>query len=137
MANIHEQLLTAIGEGDLVEAKRLIRGGIDLNVPCDQGASALYTGILGGDVALVQLLLENGANPNFQADEPAASIYTEKPLELAMHARFLMNWDKYHLIVRLLEEFGATDGDGRVESGHDLEARERRAREWQSSKAAR
>ena len=137
MANLHERLLTVIAASDLVEAKRLIRGGLDLNVPCDQGASALYAGILSGDVALVRLLLENGADPNFLADEPAASIYTEKPLELAMQARFLMDWDKYHPIVMLLEEFGATGADGRVESRHDFEARERRAREWQSSKAAR
>ncbi len=136
MANLHEQLLTAIAESNLAEAKRLIQGGIDLNVPCDQGAPALYAGILSGDVALVRLLLDHGADLNFLASEPAASIYTEKPLELAMQARFLMDWDKYQPIVRLLEEFGATNVDGRVESKHDFEARERRAREWQSSKAA-
>ena len=79
-------------------------------------------------------MLEQGANPNFLAEEPAASIYTEKPLELAMQARFLMDWDKYHPIVKLLEEYGATDADGRVESIGDLGVCERRAREWQVSK---
>ena len=137
MANLHGQLLTAIAEGDLIEAERLIRSGVDLNVRCDQGASALYAGILSGDVSLVRLMLEHGADPNILADEPAASIYTEKPLEMAMQARFLMDWDKYHPIVSLLEEFGATDVDGRVESESNFEVRERRAREWQSSKAAR
>ncbi|MDQ3816352.1 MAG: hypothetical protein M3362_01520 [Acidobacteriota bacterium] len=136
MANLHERLLTAIAESNLVEAERLVRSGVDLNVRCDQGASVLYAGILSGDASLVRLILERGADPNLLADEPAASIYTEKPLELAMQARFLMDWDKYHPIVSLLEEFGATDVDGRGESESDSEARERRAREWQSSKAA-
>jgi hypothetical protein len=137
MANLHEQLLTAVAESNLVEAERLIRSGVDLNVRCDQGASLLYAGSLSGDVTLVRLMLEHGADPNILADEPAASVYTEKPLELAMQARFLMHWDKYHPIVRLLEEFGATDVDGRVESESDFGERERRAREWQSSRAAR
>src|SRR5918998_2920718 len=102
MANLHEQLLIAIAEGNFDEAKRLIRSGIDLNAACDEGASALYPAILSGDASLVQLMLEHGADPNFLADEPAATIYTEKPLELAKQARFLMDWDKYHPIVELL-----------------------------------
>ena len=82
-------------------------------------------------------MLEHGADPNFLADEPAAFIYTDKPLELATQARFLMDWDKYHPIVKLLEEFGATDVDGQADSYDDFEGRERRAREWQASKAVR
>jgi ankyrin repeat protein len=135
MANLHEQLLTAIAEGDFGEGKRLVRSGLDLSVPCDQGASALYSAILSGDVSLVQLMLEHGADPNFLADEPAASIYTEKPLELAMQARFLMEWGKYHPIVKLLEKYGATDCDGQVESSDDLEICEQRAKDWQANKS--
>jgi len=137
MANLHQQLLTAIAESNFDEAKRLVQGGIDLNVPFDQGASALYSAILSGDVSLVRMMLEHGADPNFLADEPAASIYTEKPLELAMQARFLMDWDKYYPIVKLLEEYGATDVDGQVDVSDDVGAPERRAREWQASKSAR
>ena len=107
MANLHEQLLTAIAEGNPAEAERLVQGSIDLNVPCDQGASVLYAAILSGDVSLVRVLLEHGADPNFHAGEPAATIYTEKPLELARQARFLMDWEKYHPIVELLELNGA------------------------------
>jgi len=107
MANLHEQLLIAIAEYNFDEAKRIIRGGIDLNAACDQGASALYPAILSGDASLVQLMLEHGADPNFVAEEPAATIYTEKPLELAQEARFLMDWDKYHPIVELLKLNGA------------------------------
>lgn len=111
MMNLHEELLGAIAEGKVEEAKRIIRTGLDLNVPCDQGASVLYPAILNGDVSLVQLMLEYGADPNFVADEPAATIYTEKPLELAMQARFLMDQDRYQPIVLLLKEFGAIDSD--------------------------
>ena len=136
MVNLHEELLTAIAESNFDEAKRLVQSGFDLNAPCDQGASALYAAILSGDVSLVRLMIEHGADPNFIADEPAASIYTEKPLELAMQARFLVDWDKYHPIVKLLEEYGATDVDGQVEV-NDVGACERRAREWQASKSAR
>jgi hypothetical protein len=136
MSNPHEHLLTTIAENDFVEAQRLVQAGIDLNTPCDQGASALYAAILSGDVSLVRMMLEHGADPNFLAVEPAASIYTEKPLELAMQARFVMDWDKYHPIVKLLEEYGATDVDGHVEVD-DVGACERRAREWQASKSAR
>lgn len=135
MTNLHEELLAAIAEDKVEEARRLIRSGLDLNVPCDQGATALYPAILCGNVSLVQLMLEHGADPNFVADEPAATIYTEKPLELARQARFLTSWDRYHLIVKLLEEFGATDSDGHIESNDDQNACEQRAREWQAGKS--
>lgn len=109
MTRLHEQLLAAIASEHFEEARRLVRSGLDLNVRCDQGASALYPAILSADVTLVRLMLEHGADPNFVADEPAASIYTEKPLELAKQARFLMNRNKFDPVVKLLEEFGATD----------------------------
>jgi hypothetical protein len=135
MTNLHGQLMTAIVEENLAEVQRLIQSGLDLNARCDQGASALYGAILQGDLSIIKLMLEHGADPNLIADEPAASIYTEKPLELAMQARFLMDWDKYHPIVKLLEGFGATDLDGHAESSDDLHAREQRAKEWQASKS--
>ena len=111
MTNLHEELLAAIAEKKVEKAMRLIRSGLDLNVPCDQGASALYPAILSGDVSLVRLMLERGSDPSQVVDEPAATIYTEKPLDLAKQARFLMGWDKYDPIVKLLEEFGATSSD--------------------------
>jgi hypothetical protein len=135
MMNLNEQLMTAIVEDNIGEVKRLIQSGLELNARCDQGASALFGAILQGNISIIQLMLECGADPNLIADEPAASIYTEKPLELAMQARFLMDWDKYHPIVKLLEEFGATDSDGCVESSEQLKVRESRAKEWQSSKS--
>ncbi len=127
--------MTAIVEDDVDEVKRLIESGLDLNARCDQGASALYGAILYGNTTILRLMLEHGADPNFRADEPAASIYTKKPLELARQSRFLMDWDKYHPAVGFLEEFGATDSDGRVESNEDLKVCEQRAREWQASKS--
>jgi hypothetical protein len=46
---------------------------------------------------------------NQVAHEPAATSYAEKPLNPAGQARFLLDWDKYDPIVKLLEAFGATD----------------------------
>jgi len=109
MTDLHEELLAAIASNDFEEAGCLIRSGLDLNVRCAQGASALYPAILSGEVSLVRLMLEHGADPNLVANEPAASIYTEKPLELAKQARFLMNRVRFEPIVKLLEEFGATE----------------------------
>jgi hypothetical protein len=135
--DVYEQLFTAISEDNLDEVERIIETGLDLNLPCDEGASALYGAILCGNASIVQLMLENGADPNFIADEPAATIYADKPLELAMQARFLMDWDKYHPIVKLLGQYGATDTDGQVESLDELKACEQRAKEWQASKSAK
>ncbi len=136
MATDYDKLLDAINCGDVTEAERLINSGLDLNNPCDQGAPPLYAAILNGHHALVQKMLDLGANPNYCADEPAASMYTEKPLDLAMQARFLMDWDRFHPIVRTLLEYGATDFDGRRETPDDLAARERRAREHQNDRTA-
>jgi len=128
-----KKFVTAVVENDVREVTRLIESGIDLNFRCDQGASVLFGAILQGNLSIIGLMLENGADPNLVADEPASTTYTEKPLDLARQARFLMDWDKYHPIVKLLEAFGATNENGEVEN--DSEAVELRAREWQSTKA--
>ena len=135
MIDVYEHLMGAVVDDNLQELQRLIDNGIDLNNRCDQGASALSGAILQGNLSIIRLMLEHGADPNLLADEPAASIYSEKPLDLARQASFLMDWEKYHSIVKLLESFGATDCDGRVESVEDSKAREIRAREWQARKA--
>ena len=134
MIDIYEQFITAVVENDVRQVTLLIESGLDLNYRCDQGTSALFGAVLGGNQIIIRLMLEHGADPNLLADEPAASIYTEKPLDLARQARFLMDWDQYHPIVKLLEAFGATNNEGEVEN--DSEAIELRAREWQSSKVA-
>lgn len=136
MATEYDKLLEAINDGAISEAKRLIETGLDLNNPCDEGATPLYAAILNGHNTLVRLMLDRGANPNFVAEEPAASMYTEKPLDLAMQARFLMDWDKFHPIVQTLIEYGATDFDGGIESPDDLEVCRQRAIEWQRNKSA-
>ena len=127
MTDVFEQLTTAVVENDLRKVTALIESGLDLNYRCDQGASALFGAILVGNPIVIRLMLEHGANPNLVADEPAATIYTEKPLDLARQARFLMDWDQYHPIVKLLEAFGATNSDGEVSI--DSEAVELRATE--------
>ena len=120
MADLNERLLTAIAESDFVEARRIIQSGIDLNVPYDQGASFLFPAILAGDLDIVRTMLEYGADPNFPAKEPGVSIYTDRPFELAMQARFLMDWERYDPIVKLLEKHGATDSEGRRDFSLDL-----------------
>ena len=80
-------------------------------------------------------MITKGQHPNLLADEPAATIYSEKPLDLALQASFLMDWDKYHPIVKLLESFGATDCSGRVESDDDSKARQIRARGMAGTKS--
>ena len=108
MTSQHKELLAAIANGQIEKAKSLTRTGIDLNAPCDHGASVLFPAILSGDVSLVRLMLEQGADPNFVAEEPGATIYAEKPLELAKQARFLLDREKYQPIAELLNQFGAT-----------------------------
>jgi ankyrin repeat protein len=125
----------AVVEDNVQDVQRLIENGIELNSRCDQGASALFGAILHGNLSIIRLMLGHGADPNLLADEPAATIYCEKPLDLARQASFLMDWEKYDSIVKLLESFGATDCDGRVESDEDSKARETRARDWQARKA--
>jgi hypothetical protein len=135
MIDVYEQLMGAVVEDNVQEVRRLIENGIDLNRRCDQGASALFGAILQGNLSIIRLMLEHGADPNLLAVEPSASIYSEKPLDLARQASFLMDWEKYHSIVKLLESFGATDCEGRTESDEDSKTREIRAREWQARKA--
>ena len=134
MIDVYERFVTAVVENDVREVTRLIESGIDLNYRCDQGTSALSGAILEGNLIIIALMLENGADPNLVADEPAASIYAEKPLDLARQARFVMDWDKYHPIVKLLEAFGATNAKGEVEN--ESKVVELRARDWQSKKVA-
>jgi ankyrin repeat protein len=118
LSSRHKQLLTAIAAGQIEKAKCLTRTGIDLNVPCDRGASVLFCAILSGDDSLVRLMLEHGADPNYAAADPGATIYAEKPLELAEQARFLLSRDKYQPIVELLDQFGATP-TSQCEAQHD------------------
>lgn len=116
MATEYEDLLAAINGGNVSEANRLIETGLDLNAPCDNGATPLYAAILNGHNKLVRSMLDRGADPNYVADEPAASIYTEKPLDLAKQARFLMDRDTFHPIVQTLIEYGATGFDDTTDS---------------------
>ena len=132
---ILNKLLSAINEDDLETARELVAGDVDLNVPCSeiQGAPPLFLAILKGNLAMVKLLLDHGADPNYRAEEPAASIYAETPLRLAMGARFLLNWDQYHPILQLLENFGAVD-EAPAQTADEFRQTEVEARRWQSQK---
>jgi ankyrin repeat protein len=132
LESLHEQVLSAIREDDARAVERLLQSRLDLNTPDEQGAPTLYLAILGGNLSVIKMLLAHGADPNFVADEPAATIYAEKPLELAMQARFLLGWDKFEPVVELLKEYGATDSEGNSESVDALRVAEHRAKEWQS-----
>jgi hypothetical protein len=102
----------------------------DLDERLSDGESALYHAVLGGRIEHVEAMLARGADPNFRAADPACDILAPTPLDLAKQARFLMDWDRYHRIARLLEAHGAKDIDGHVETAQQLRAIERRARSW-------
>lgn len=127
MADEHDALMTAIENDDVATVKRLLASGIDLNLPCDQGATVLFCGVLQGNIDIVRRLLAHGADPNFEAHEPACDIYAPKPLDLALQARFLWDWAKFHPIVAFLQESGATDCDGNQETPDDFAIRRSRA----------
>jgi hypothetical protein len=127
-----DQLMTAIANDNVEQARSLVSNGGDLNIRCDQGASLIYGAILKGNISIVRLLLENGADLNFVAYEPAATIYADRPLDLAKQCRFLVDWDRYNAIVTLLKQFGATETDRAEITDAEIE---RRAREWQSQPA--
>lgn len=112
MADDHDSLMAAIANEDVVAVERIVESGIDLNVPCDQGATVLFGAVLHGNTDICHTLLVHGADPNFRAGEPACDVYAPKPLDLAMQARFLMDSDKSSPVVELLQRFGATDSDG-------------------------
>jgi hypothetical protein len=134
MVDVYDQFIKAVADVDRHAVRRIIEAGIDLNARIDVGASLLFGAILYGDEEIIRIMLEHGADPNFFADEPAATIYTEKPLDLALQARFLLDWDRYDPIVKLLESFGATDYEGQVESESDRERSQARAREYQAKR---
>jgi len=130
-----EQFMEAIVQGNLEEVSRLLQSGSDPNVIFDD-VPALYYAILEGRISIVRLLLESGADPNFVADEPIATVYDEKPLLLAMAARNMMNWDQFQPMVKLLESFGATDTEGRVESVAEFQNREQVFKPFQARRDA-
>lgn len=110
MTDLNEQLYDLITSNQFERAIQLVRSGLDLNTTNSQGVTGLYPAILSGNLSLVQVMLDYGANPIFVLDEPAATVYAETPLELAQQARFLMDWDKYDPIVKLLEARAADCG---------------------------
>ena len=134
MNTLSNRLLAAIDRDDLPTATEILTSRIDLNVPCVEldGAPVLFLAILKGNCTMVRLLLDHGADPNYRAEEPVASTYTAKPLNLARQSRMLFDWEKYDAIVKLLEEFGATDENNEVESKADREKSKVEAKNWQS-----
>ena len=131
MEEIYEQLMGAIASNDIVEVRRLVETGVDLNHRCDQGASVLFGAILYGNLSIMELLLTHGADPNLVAEEPASFIYADKPLGLARGARFPLDWDLYDATVKLLERFGATESEY-LSPNQSLESVENEARAWQT-----
>ncbi len=116
---LFDKLADAIVQNNIVEVEQIISDSFALDETDEDGAPVLYTAIMHGNLQIVRLLLERGANPNFVAEEPAATIYDEKPLNLVQGLRFLVNWDEYQPIAKLLVEFGATDSEGRTDISED------------------
>ena len=127
------QLLEAVTAGHRGRIKRLIAEGVDIDAPCDQGASVLYYACLTADVDLVQFLLDLGANPNRKAMGEAIGVYAPKPLDLVLQAMFLTDWSRYKPVLELLLKRGASDYGDRVPTSEDLRSLRDRAREQKQS----
>jgi hypothetical protein len=104
----HDLLLEAVIRSDVQRIRDLANSGININSRCDDGASVLFNAVLSAKVEVIRTLLELGADPNFKAVEPALTVKAETPLDLALQARNLVNWDKYNPVVLLLIDYGAT-----------------------------
>ena len=110
----YELLLKAVQTSDVHQIRELVSSGLDINhrfnIPnsCDDGASVLFGAVLYANLEVIRTLLELGANPNFRAVEPALSVYADTPLDVAIQARLVMDWEKYNPVVQLLIDYGAT-----------------------------
>ena len=128
--NQYGLLLKGVESSDLQQIRELVTSGLDINNPCDDGASVLFSAVLYANVEVIRTLLELGADPNFQAVEPGLSVYADTPLDVAIQARCVMDWEKYNPIVHLLIDYGAT---GYVlEPGQEALSRQR-ALDWQQN----
>ena len=127
------QLLEAVTAGHRGRIKKLIAEGVDIDAPCDQGASVLYYACLTADVDLVKFLLDLGANPNRKAMGEAIGVYAPKPLDLVLQAMFLTDWNRYKPVLELLLKRGASDYGDRVPTSEDLRSLRDRAREQKQS----
>jgi hypothetical protein len=123
------RIATAIEQNNIDAVRQFIQNGFAVNASDENGAPILFHAIMQGDLDIIRLLLEKGADPNFIAQEPPATIYLEKALDLAQQLQFLIDWDKYHPIAGLLQEFGATGYDGQIETPADFVEIEQRARQ--------
>ena len=103
----NDLLYQAVETSDVQQIRKLATSGSDINTPCDNGATVLFLAVLKANIEVIRTLLELGADPNFQAAEPALSVYADTPLELALQARVVMDWEKYNPIVQLLIDNGA------------------------------
>lgn len=130
-----ELLQRAINEHRYSDAIAIVDQGAPLNDLSDQGVTPIFWAVLEGHVPLVRAMLDAGADPNRRAEEPDDFMYAAPtPLDLAMQARFLVNWDKYQPIVELLLARGAKclDGSGELENPGEVEEKARRSQSNQS-----
>ncbi|MBS1956080.1 MAG: hypothetical protein JST89_17990 [Cyanobacteria bacterium SZAS-4] len=138
--NLYDLLLKAVETCNVQQIRNLVTSGLDINYRldiqsrCDDGASVLFSATLHANEEVIRTLLELGADPNFTAVEPALSIYADTPLDVAIQARNLMDWEKYNPIVHLLIDHGA--------SGYKIEPEKKtlirqRALDWQQKRKRR
>lgn len=128
--NQYDLLLKAVETSDVQQIRELATSGLDMNNPCDDGASVLFSAILIANVEVIRTLLELGADPNFRAVEPALTVYADTPLDVALQARVVMDWEKYNPIVHVLIDYGAIGPT--FESGQEALIRQR-ALDWQQN----
>ncbi|KAK3262733.1 hypothetical protein CYMTET_28428 [Cymbomonas tetramitiformis] len=76
---VPEELFVAVGRGDVVEAGRIIDGGVNVNAVDQNSSTVLHLAAQQGGLDMVQLLLRKGA------DAQAKGKNNNTPLHLAAH----------------------------------------------------
>jgi len=95
--NMKRDLFKSINNDDLVQVKKLIKEGVNVNAPESAGGwSALHYAAQMGNEDIVKELLAAGADPNYigAASGQEGTVLSSKPLQVAQSSLNLANMVK-------------------------------------------
>ena len=77
----------------------------------ENGETLIFHAVIGAQLKVLELLINKGADVNYQISDNYFShdCLAENPLSLALQCRFLMDYEKYDPVVKILEKSGAVD----------------------------